>query len=37
MTLTGHIQNGQVVLDQPADLPDGTEVEVQIPSESIRA
>ena len=27
-TLKGIIQNGQVVLPQPADLPEGTEVEI---------
>ncbi|MBV8230439.1 MAG: hypothetical protein JO329_10690 [Planctomycetaceae bacterium] len=27
-TLKGIIQNGQVVLPQPTDLPDGTEVEI---------
>jgi hypothetical protein len=28
ITLRGTIQNGQVVLPQPADLPDGTEVTI---------
>lgn len=28
MTIRGHVQNGQVVLDQPATLPDGAEVQV---------
>lgn len=27
-TYRGHIQNGAVVLDDPIDLPDGTEVKV---------
>ena len=29
MTLRGKIKNGEVVLDQPAPLPDGTTVEVR--------
>jgi len=29
MTYKGHIENGVVVLDVPADLPDGTAVSVQ--------
>jgi hypothetical protein len=29
MTYRGHIQNGVVVLDERADLPDGTPVAVQ--------
>ncbi|MCX5759306.1 MAG: hypothetical protein NTU83_12510 [Candidatus Hydrogenedentes bacterium] len=28
MTYTGHIQNGSVVLDEPAQLPEGAEVKV---------
>jgi hypothetical protein len=30
MTYRGHIQNGTVVLDEPAALPDGVEVEIVI-------
>lgn len=30
MTLRGHIENGAVVLDEPADLPDGMEVRVEV-------
>ena len=30
MTLRGHIEKRQVVLDEPADLPDGTAVAVQV-------
>ncbi len=30
MTLTGHIQNGVVVFDGQASLPEGTEVEVAV-------
>jgi hypothetical protein len=29
MTYRGHVQNGVVVLDEPATLPDGTSVQVQ--------
>jgi hypothetical protein len=28
MTYKGHVQNGVVVLDDPSDLPNGTQVEV---------
>jgi hypothetical protein len=28
MTYKGHVQNGVIVLDEPTDLPDGTEVKV---------
>ena len=30
MTLRGHIKNGAVVLDGPVDLPEGTDVEVDV-------
>lgn len=30
MTYRGHIENGVVVLDPPADLPDGVTVEVHV-------
>lgn len=30
MTLRGHIERRQVVLDEPANLPDGTAVAVQV-------
>ena len=30
MTYKGHVRNGVVVLDPPADLPDGAEVEVNL-------
>lgn len=30
MSLTGHVQNGVVVFDQPVTLPDGTLVEVAV-------
>jgi hypothetical protein len=29
MTYRGHIQNGQIILDEPADLPEGTRVSVE--------
>ena len=31
MTVSGHLQNGVVVLDSPTNLPDGTSVRVEIP------
>ena len=31
MTISGHLQNGVVVLDSPTNLPDGTSVRVEIP------
>ncbi len=34
MSLTGHIVDGQVVLDEPAPLPDGTPVRVEPPSKN---
>ena len=30
MTYRGHVKNGTVVLDPPADLPDGAQVEVRL-------
>ena len=30
MTFRGHIKNGQVLLDEPARLPDGVEVSVAV-------
>lgn len=30
MTYRGHIKNGTVVLDRPAELPEGTPVEVTV-------
>ena len=30
MTLRGRIKNGRVELDQPVDLPEGTDVEVEV-------
>ena len=36
MSLTGHIQDGQVVLDSPASLPNGTAVNVEsVPTSSL--
>ena len=34
MTISGTIQNGVVVLDQPAQVPDGTRVEVVLAPEA---
>lgn len=28
MTLKGHVKGGRLILDEPTDLPDGTEVEL---------
>ena len=30
MTYRGHIRNGQIVLDEPAKLPEGAEVDVAL-------
>ena len=30
MTLRGHVKNGGVILDTPVELPDGTDVEVDL-------
>jgi hypothetical protein len=30
MSLEGHVKNGRIVLNTPADLPDGTRVRVEI-------
>jgi hypothetical protein len=30
MTYRGHVKSGQVVLDEPAELPEGTEVSVEV-------
>ena len=30
MTLRGHVEKGAVVLDEPIDFPDGTDVEIEI-------
>lgn len=32
MTYKGHIKNGVVVLDEPVNLPDGAEVDVEVRS-----
>jgi hypothetical protein len=29
-TLRGHVEAGQIVVDEPIDLPDGTEVEIAV-------
>jgi predicted DNA-binding antitoxin AbrB/MazE fold protein len=33
MTYKGHVKNGVVVLDEPADLPDGAEVQIELAAE----
>lgn len=30
MTYNGHVENGKVVFDEPAPLPDGTRVRVEV-------
>lgn len=35
MTYTGHVKNGVIVLDDQAALPEGTEVIVTMPSNSV--
>ncbi len=37
MTLQGHIENGRVVLDGVAHLPDGTQVTVVVPAAAEQA
>ncbi len=34
MTIEAHVQNGQIVLSSPLQLPDGTKVEVSVPNSS---
>ncbi len=40
MTYRGHVRNGQIALDEPARLPEGAEVYVEVPgtgnAESLR-
>jgi hypothetical protein len=36
MTYRGHIRNGQVTLDDPVHLPEGTEVTVEVVEEPMR-
>jgi hypothetical protein len=35
MIYRGHVQNGQIVLDEPANLPEGTQVTVELVSQDI--
>lgn len=36
MTLEGHIENGRIILDESAHLPDGTKVRVEVlPSQPV--
>lgn len=37
MSIRGHIKNGVIVLDEPAELPEGAEVRVQVVPIKIRA
>jgi hypothetical protein len=30
MTYRGHVKNGQIALDEPAELPDGAEVKIEV-------
>ena len=36
MTYRGHIKNGVVTLDEPATLPEGAEVNVQLVESNVR-
>jgi len=33
MHIEGHVENGQIVLDTPTDLPEGTRVKVEVMTE----
>jgi hypothetical protein len=35
MTYRAHVKNGQITLDEPADLPEGAEVAVELVQEQI--
>ena len=30
MTIRGHVENGVVILDEPAEIPNGSEVRVEV-------
>jgi hypothetical protein len=36
MTYRGHIKNGQIALDEPARLPEGAEVQIQVVEKKVR-
>jgi hypothetical protein len=36
MTYRGHVKNGQITLDEPAPLPEGAEVNVEVVEEKVR-
>lgn len=36
MTYRGHVKNGQVTLDEPAPLPEGAEVNVEVVAQKVR-
>ena len=35
MVYKGHVENGRIILDEPADLPDGVTVRVEIATEPV--
>ena len=36
MTYRGHVRNGQISLDEPAQLPEGAAVSVEVDEQSVR-
>jgi hypothetical protein len=36
MTYRGHVTNGQMMLDEPARLPEGAEVNIEVVEEKVR-
>jgi hypothetical protein len=36
MTYRGHVQNGQITFDEPARLPEGAEVNVEVVQKKVR-
>ena len=36
MTYRGHVKNGQILLDAPVVLPEGTEVRIEVAEQSVR-
>jgi len=37
MTYRGHVKNGQIKLDEPARLPEGAQVNIQVVEQRVRA
>ena len=37
MTILGHIENGTIVFDEPADLPEGAQVRIDVMTDPIVA